>query len=342
MDLRRVLAGGLTVAAVGLITVGVVALALDGAFSTGSPANSGTSHLAPTARSTASGDARPSNTPYPTPSNRPSSTPFKSPGPTASPAGSGFVMVGNQLQYVASDGTVEPVPAVAGLRVVLAGGVAQYRTLAGNPYGIRSGQVVGQFVPAVSMARADGSSAQTGGVVLNGTVISGLIATVLAKADSASKRWIIALPVDIRTATKQVSVQFDEFGLDGWQDTPRVMVQFSGQLPVTNAIPSNTGYHVLVEELGVSRWQVIDPLRLTLSQSKLDTNYLMNELLIYGTGAPSASRDILVNRAVPVGRTMLLASDEVSVSLVVRGSRMDVGPSQVLSAAGVPVFVAAG
>jgi hypothetical protein len=37
---------------------------------------------------------------------------------------------------------------------------------------------------------------------------------------------------------------------------------------------------------------------------------------------------------------MLTASDEVSVSLVVNGSRADLGPDRVLKVGDVPVFVA--
>ncbi len=148
------------------------------------------------------------------------------------------------------------------------------------------------------------------------------------------------MPVDIRGATGSVGVVFDQFGLHGWSDTPRVTVRFSGQLPVVNVIPANTGYHVLVEQLGVTTWQAIDPTRLSLSTTALDPSHLMNELLIYGTGTPSTRTDVTVNKRVPVGRAMLSATGEVSVSLVVPGSRADLGPDRILTVADVPVFVA--
>jgi len=136
-------------------------------------------------------------------------------------------------------------------------------------------------------------------------------------------------------------VTFDSFGLHGWSDTPRVAIHFVGSLPVVNVIsPPNGGYHVLVEQLGVAAWQVIDPTRLGLSTSELDPTHLMNELLIYGSGKPSVRTDVFVNRQVPVGQKMLLASDEVSVSLVVKDSRADFPTNKVLTVGDVPVFVA--
>jgi hypothetical protein len=66
----------------------------------------------------------------------------------------------------------------------------------------------------------------------------------------------------------------------------------------------------------------------------------MNQLLIYGSGAPSVSRDILYDQPVAVGQTMLSAASEVSVSLVVNGSRADLGPDKILTVGDVPVFVA--
>ena len=97
---------------------------------------------------------------------------------------------------------------------------------------------------------------------------------------------------------------------------------------------------MLVEQLGVTTWQVIDPTRLSLSPTALDPDHLMNELLVYGTGTPSTRTDVTVNRRVPVGRAMLSATGEVSVSLVVPGSRADLGPDRVLTVNDVPVFVA--
>ena len=177
--------------------------------------------------------------------------------------------------------------------------------------------------------------------MLVGAVAGRLIGDALAAAATPADRWIVALPVDIRGDTKPIDVGFDPFGLHGLSDTPRVVVRFSGELPVANAIPGNTGYHVLVEQLGVTTWQVIDPMRLGLSTTKLDPDHPMNELLVYGSGTPNVSRDILVDRHVPVGRSMLSASDEVSVSMVIRGSRADLGPDRILKVGDVPVFVAA-
>jgi hypothetical protein len=90
----------------------------------------------------------------------------------------------------------------------------------------------------------------------------------------------------------------------------------------------------------VPRWEAIDPTRLGLSASQIDPSHPMNELLIYGSGAPGTRRNVLVDRRVPVGQKMLNAATEVSVSLVVSGSRADVTPDRVLTVGDVPVFVA--
>jgi len=134
---------------------------------------------------------------------------------------------------------------------------------------------------------------------------------------------------------------FDRYGLSGWSNTPRVVIRFSGTLPVTEAVPTNDGFHVLVEQLGVTRWQVIDPLRLTLPTDAIDPAHAMNQLLIYGSGAPSVARDLFFDVRMAVGSVMLRAAGDVSVSLVVPGSRADLGPDKVLSVGDVPVFVSA-
>jgi hypothetical protein len=61
---------------------------------------------------------------------------------------------------------------------------------------------------------------------------------------------------------------------------------------------------------------------------------------VYGSGTPGVRKDVLVDRRVAVGQLMLTASDEVSISLVVNGSRADLGPDRVLKVGDVPVFVA--
>ena len=90
----------------------------------------------------------------------------------------------------------------------------------------------------------------------------------------------------------------------------------------------------------MTAWQVVDPVRLGLSQTALDPAHLMNELLIYGNGQPSTHANVLVNARVPVGQKMLTVTDEVSVSLVVGGSRSDFPTNRVLAIGDVPVFVA--
>jgi len=267
-------------------------------------------------------------------------SPSPSPKLSPTPRPAGFAVSGSSIVYYTGDGTIVPVPSISGLRSALAGGKVIYYALAGNGYKLKIGSYAGEFRPNVTMQQSDGSTAQTGGVVAVGPVASRLISDRLADLSDISGQWVVALPVDIRSSNDRVDVTFDSFGLHGWSDTPRVAVRFVGQLPVVNAIPDNSGFHVLVEHLGVTAWQVIDPLRLTLSQTELDPDHLMNQLLIYGNGTASTGRDILVDEHVDVGRVMLTAADEVSVSLVVRTSRADLGPDRVLQVGDVPVFVA--
>ena len=345
MESRRRVVAGLTVAAVTLIVAGLAAVAIDSGSSGGGPSGGSGSRPGMKTGSYSIGTPSPS-APGHTPSGSPGGTPFGvSPSPSVAPSPSshptGFVAHGESIVYYAADGTAVPMEPVPGLRSALVEGRALYYAQSPNSYGLRAGSYAGEFVPNVTMAQADGSSAQTGGIVVVGAVANRLITDSLAATSAPpGERWIVALPVDIRGAAKTVDVAFDVFGLHGWSDTPRVVVRFSGQLQVVNAIPGNAGYHVLVEPLGVTTWQIIDPTRLVLSPTKLDPDHLMNELLVYGTGTPSVRTDVRVDRHVPIGRSMLSASDEVSVSLVIRGSRVELGPDRILKVGDVPVFVA--
>jgi len=266
MESRRRVVAGLTVAAVALIVAGIAAVAIDsGSTGPGPSTGSGRPRTPPISHSAGvpspSAIARtPSGSPGQTP---PGVSPSPSIAPTPSGHGTGFVVRAGSIVYLAADGTVVPVETVPGLRTAIVDGRALYYAQPSNPYGLRFGTYAGEFIPNVTMQQADGSSAQTGGIVFVGAVTARLIADRLAATSVPSERWIVALPVDITGAVKTVDVGFDVFGLHGWSDTPRVVVHFSGQMHVTNVIPENAGYHVLVEQLGVTTWQVIDPTRLT-------------------------------------------------------------------------------
>jgi hypothetical protein len=341
MEDRRRVAMALTLAGVALIVAGLAAVAIDsGVTNGGPPVSSGTNppSQARTSPTVTADDTQP--TPSASPSRFLPSGPTPSPTAKRTPRPIGFTVVGSQIVYYAPDGTSVPMPAIGGLTAKLVEGQALYYAAASNEFGLRAGDFAGEFRPNVTIEQTDGSSAQTGGAVLVGPVVTRLIANRLADVTSPADRWIVALPVDVRGSDKPVDVSFDNFGLHGWSDTPRVVVRFSGQLRVTEIIPSNSGYHVLVESLGVTTWQAIDPTRLTLPSDKLDYEHLMNELLIYGTGSTNLAANVQVDRAVPVGQTMLLASGDVSVSLVVRDSRSDLGPDRILKIGDVPVFAA--
>ena len=350
---RRVVAG-LSGAALVLIGVGIAALVFDSTLSGGGRAT--ISHAGTTPPGPSSPPALPSPTPllYPsyvvgsgTPAPSASSSSAVSAGPTAHPIG--FAASGTGFAYFAADGMVIPVMPVPGLEVRLESGRAIYYALGSNKYGIKTGSYAGEFKPLVTMGQADGSNAETGGIVVVGLVAARLISDKLASIKTPEDKWIVALPVDIRTAATIVTVSFDQFGLAGWSNTPRVVVGFPGSLPVVEINPANEGFHVLVEGLGITAWQVIDPRRLTMAPDVIDPAHAMNQLLIYGNGTPTipgsaVPRDALNDRKAgnpfPVGQQMLSAMSDVSVSLVVKGSRADLGPDKVLTVGDVPVFVA--
>ncbi|MGD0249169.1 MAG: hypothetical protein ABSB75_08970, partial [Candidatus Limnocylindrales bacterium] len=344
---RRRVVTGLTVVALVLVGIGLAAMVFDaglvgaggvgtgGAGTTVSRSNSPQSSASPTAsQSGPVGSGIPGTPP-----------PIGTPSPNVS-AGStsrltGFVQQGTGFVYYAGDGSVIPVKPVPGLEVHVEAGRATYWALSSNKYGLKTGSYAGEFMPLVTMGQADGSSAATGGMVLAGTVVARLISDKLASIPSDTDRWIVALPVDIRaSSTSTVDVSFDRFGLAGWSNTPRVIIRYAGSLPVVEANPTNGGFHVLVEALGVTAWQVIDPIRLSLPPGVIDPAHAMNQLLVYGNGTTNVQRDVLYDRPAAVGQVMLTAANDVSVSLVVNGSRADLGPDKVLAIGDVPVFVA--
>jgi hypothetical protein len=349
---RRVVAG-LSGAALVLIGVGIAALVFDSGLYGGGGAtisHGGTASPKQTFPTTnpsflvrPSPSAGGSGTPSPTVSSSPSA----SAGPTAHPVG--FAVQNDALTYYAADGTVLPVTLVPGCEVRLEQGKAIYYALASNKYGLKTGSYAGEFKPLVTMGQADGSSAETGGLVMAGPVVAKMINDKLASIKTPGDKWIVALPVDIRSTTSIVSVSFDQFGLASWSNTPRVQVSFPGSLPIVEINPTNEGFHVLVEGIGVTAWQVIDPKRLTLAADAIDTAHSMNQLLIYGDGTPtipgtSVARNVYYDRKTgnpfAVGQLMLSATSSVSVSLVVEGSHLDLGPDKVLTVGDVPVFVA--
>jgi hypothetical protein len=347
MEPRRGVVAGLTGVAVVLIVVGLTAVVIDPGFAhDGKATASGVGTTTPRPSSPApsrSPSARPSQplasgsagTPRPSISSSPS----VSAQPTERPTG--FAQLGDGFVYYAPDGTTVPVAPVIGMEVRIESGKAHYYALASNKYGLAPDSYAGDFMPLVTMGQADGSSAETGGLVLAGPVVAKMVLDQLAAIKSDSDKWIVALPVDIRASfTSPVDVSFDQYGLAGWSNTARVVVRFSGSLPVVEAVPTNGGFHVLVEALGVTAWQVIDPIRLGLPPNTIDPAHVMNQLLIYGNGVPSLKSDYVFDQKVGVGQLMLKTTGDVSVSLVVNGSQRDLGPEKVLNIGGAPVFVA--
>ena len=348
---RRAVAG-LSGAAILLIVAGIAAIVFDAGLSGGvGTATGGPETSTPRPSASGIGTTQTSTSPVPSGSATPghslpsaSVVPSATPGPSAHPVG--FVLQGADLVYDAADGSVLPVPPVSGLQVVVQAGRAIYYAQASNGYGLASGVVAGEFVPSVATAQVDGSSALTGGLVMTGPVVASLISDDLASIKSAADSWVVALPVDIRQTTGSiVQVSFDQFGQIGSSNAPRVYVRFGGALPVVESIPTNGGYHVLVEGLEATPWQVIDPTRLSLPADSVDPAHVMNELVVYGNGTASLGgttirRDIHHDTHVAVGTPMLFATGGVSVSLAVPGSHRGLGPDKILTVGDVPVFVA--
>ena len=337
---------GLTAVALSLMAVGLAAIVFDTGFAgAGQPRSAGANSTAPRAGSPSYRfSATPLVSSSPGSGFSASPVPVSSASPTISvsptPRTVGFGPFEKGFAYFADDGSITPVQPVPDLEVRIQTGKAVYYALAANRYLLKAGSYAGEFIPQVTIGQADGSSAQTGGVVLAGPVVAKMISDRLAAAASDSDRWVVALPVDIRTLKTGVDVSFDQFGLSALSNTPRVVVRFQGTLPVVESVPTNGGYHVLVEGLGVTAWQIIDPIRLTLPPAVIDPKHAMNQLLIYGTGDASTAKNTYVDSKTAVGTTIVSVADEVCVSLVVDGSRADIDSSRVLKVGDVPVFVA--
>ena len=335
----------MVVAAVALVVVGFGVAALDPTLSAGKPSAAAsrspiavgtTQQPRPTPTTPISATPSRSAVPSPTASTR-SSTP--SPAPTRAP---GFVSTADSIYYLTADGNRIPVAPITGLSVQIQNGRAAYYANSGNKYGLKTGSYAGEFVPLVTMGQPDGSSVQTGAAVLAGTVANKLTTDALAHITDPTNRWLVVLPLDIRAARGTfVDVSFDDFGLSGIANTPRVLIRFGGALPLVESVPSNGGIHVLVEGLNVTRWQVIDPVRLNLAPNKIDATKAMNQLIVYGNGTPSLEFDQFIDGHLGMGTQIMDVSGDVSVSLAVNGSHADMGPQNVLQFAGVPVFVAA-
>jgi len=235
----------------------------------------------------------------------------------------------------------DPVIPVTGLEVRIESGKAHYYALASNKYGLAPDSYVGDFMPLVSMGQADGSSAETGGIVLAGPVVKTLIDDKLASIATDPDRWIVALPIDIRSSFARWSMsRSTNSGLSACR-TRRVW-SFTSRAHCLSWSPSRPigGFHVLVEQLGATAWQVIDPVRLGIAEGASDPAHVMNQLVVYAAGPERQERRRRRWQG-DAWQLMLKASGDVSVSLVVSGNvRTALDPDKVLTVGDVPVFVA--
>jgi len=185
-------------------------------------------------------------------------------GSVADGAPAGLHDRGGSLVYYAADGTVVPSSRsrVCAPRWSRASAVLR---AASNRYGLKAESYAGEFDPNVTMQQADGSSAdrwdRTGRIGREppyrrqaGDYLHPCPALERGSAGGHQSRH-----QDGRCQLRSIRPS----RLVGHAARRR---RFSGPLPVVNAIPNNAGYHVLVEQLGVTAWQVIDPVRLGLSR----------------------------------------------------------------------------
>jgi len=211
--------------------------------------------------------------------------------------------------------------------------------LSSNPYGLRLAPTPANSWPNVAMQQADGSSAQTGGIVLVGPVASRLIANKVASYAVQADRLDRGSAGGHQGRRQVRKRHVRSVRPTGWLDTRGSLSSSPVSCPCQHH-PATPVTHVLVEQLGSRPGRSSTRPGSACRLAVLDPKHLMNELLVYGTGTPSAHTDVAFNRAVPVGRQMLSATTEVSV--LPGGPRQPgrSGPDRVLTVNGVPVFVA--
>lgn len=170
------------------------------------------------------------------PTVRPTEVPSTlTPEPTATPVQKGYATnAEGGFIFRTEKGEVLNVPSIPGLRAELVntdtGKEVHYKSLAENPYGIQEGEDAGEYRPNVKV-----SSVERGGVVLDSRVVKTIMDDKIATIPEQKDKWMIALPVDISSATDDQYINL-KFG-KGFSNFDVAIIDFAGILPMTNMIP---------------------------------------------------------------------------------------------------------
>jgi hypothetical protein len=162
------------------------------------------------------------------PSETPTASPTEAPTPTPTPEPTGFVeKQDGTFTWTTESGVVKDVPAILGFKQVknTATGQIEY-------HDAKTGAYEGQFQEFFTVDKE-----QTGNVVLKPSEVSKLITAKLATFPNKKDKYVAALPLDTRNATKDTNLKLSYYpnGYDGTM--PIAHITFS-ELPVTNIIPN--------------------------------------------------------------------------------------------------------
>ena len=188
----------------------------------------------PAATPTRSATLVPTPTPTPSPTTTPTATPTEAPTPT--PGATGFVeKQDGTFTWTTESGVVKDVPVIPGLKQVknAATGLIEYHDAKTNSY-------VGQFQEFFSV-----DSEQTGNIVLGPSEVGKLVTAKLATFPNQNDKYVAALPLDTRGATRDTALKLSYATGYGSANYPTARITFDGGLPVTNIIPNTTQVLIL-------------------------------------------------------------------------------------------------
>ena len=140
--------------------------------------------------------------------------------------------------------TPENSPKIEGLVGKMDGEILKYYAEEGNKYGLEVGAWAGEYRPNVKLG-----SERVGGVVLAPEVALFLLNQKLDSIIEQSEKWMIVLPVDIRStaARDEISVGLEK---TSYGPIPFLVIKYPGQLPIVNNIPDTTLIRVVKDIIG--------------------------------------------------------------------------------------------
>lgn len=255
------------------------------------------------------------------------------PSPTEAPTPSiGFgTNPDGSISFRTETGEVLNVPAIDGLTAKLEDGKAVYRAIDGNPYGLNPEDYAGEFKPNVTTEQE-----QTGGIVLDSTVVSKMINDKLDTIPEQRDKWIVPLPLDITNLTpdQNVYIGFNKSNPVGVQVCK---ISFDGVLPATNIIPDSSGLRIL--NGNTFGWSYLDSLRsidpytATIVPGK-EMHYLT---IAGGLQGFNANQDLTSS----FGAEVALSSSSIFVYLAASADWIDMDGSKILKTDNSPIFLAA-